>query len=374
MNKVIHVIKTYFPETQGGMEEVARQITNVAIKNGYACEIVSFSSNFEDIIVFDNVKIHRFKYDINILSTPIILKNKIIKRIVEILNTADIIHYHYPWPFMDYIDRFVNSSIKRITTYHSDALMTTAGGIVEKFYNDIINKKFMKSQDVIVATSQNYLDSSQYLSRYKNKVKIIPLGLNDSALDSKSKSIYEDFFNIPYVFFIGVLRHYKGLKYLIESAIKIAPIKIIIAGSGPEEKLLKQKIHDENITNVEMLGKISNDEKYQLMKHSIAVVLPSIKRSEAFGVTLLEAAMLGKPMISTDLHTGTSFVNVNDYTGYVVKPKCSEALSEAIIKIFNEKINKKFSQNSREYFLNNFESSKTNFKYIKLYNNLLEQS
>ena len=56
-----------------------------------------------------------------------------------------------------------------------------------------------------------------------------------------------------------------------------------------------------------------------------ALVFPSLYRSEAFGVSLLEGAMYGLPLISTELNTGTTFVNKEGVTGLVVPPGDVEA-------------------------------------------------
>ena len=77
------------------------------------------------------------------------------------------------------------------------------------------------------------------------------------------------------------------------------------------------------------------------------LVLPSIFRSEAFGLVLIEAMACQKPVISTELGTGTSFVNQDGVTGFVVPPKDNRALVRAIKKILeNKKMAEEFGQNA----------------------------
>jgi rhamnosyl/mannosyltransferase len=78
------------------------------------------------------------------------------------------------------------------------------------------------------------------------------------------------------------------------------------------------------------LGDVTEGEKVALFTLARAIVLPSWQRSEAFGVALLEGAMLSKPMISTELGTGTSYVNVDGQTGYVVPVGDPKALADAM--------------------------------------------
>jgi len=78
-------------------------------------------------------------------------------------------------------------------------------------------------------------------------------------------------------------------------------------------------------------------------------VLPSIFRSEAFGIVLLEAMACGKPVVSTELGTGTSFVNQHGKTGLVVPPNDAKALADAINYLFAQpELRERFGKAARE--------------------------
>jgi len=81
---------------------------------------------------------------------------------------------------------------------------------------------------------------------------------------------------------------------------------------------------------VHFLGELPEEDKVALLQLSYAIVFPSHLRSEAFGISLLEGAMYGKPMISSEIGTGTSYVNVNEETGIVVPPGDPGAFREAM--------------------------------------------
>jgi rhamnosyl/mannosyltransferase len=83
-------------------------------------------------------------------------------------------------------------------------------------------------------------------------------------------------------------------------------------------------------------GQVSDAKKVALLKRCRALVLPSHLRSEAYGMVLVEAAMYGRPLISCEIGTGTSYVNAHEETGFVVEPESSTALALAMNTLLND--------------------------------------
>jgi rhamnosyl/mannosyltransferase len=135
--------------------------------------------------------------------------------------------------------------------------------------------------------------------------------------------------NEPYFLFIGVLRYYKGLHTLIQAA-KRLKARIVIAGSGPEGDNLRALAEQTGVRNVLFAGQISDTEKVALLKNCRALVLPSHLRSEAYGMVLVEASIFGKPLVSCEIGTGTSFVNMHEESGIVIPPEDAQALAIAL--------------------------------------------
>jgi rhamnosyl/mannosyltransferase len=109
----------------------------------------------------------------------------------------------------------------------------------------------------------------------------------------------------------------------------------VIVGAGPIEYELKEKAESLGLKNVTFLGQVSEEDKVALLNLSYALVFPSHLRSEAFGISLLEGAMYGKPMISSEIGTGTSFVNLDQQTGIVVPPSSPKDLHAAMSYLWN---------------------------------------
>ena len=132
--------------------------------------------------------------------------------------------------------------------------------------------------------------------------------------------------------FIGVLRYYKGLHILLD-AIANAPFHVVIAGSGPTERELLAQARRLRLDNVSFTGYVSDQEKSRCCRSAAASFsLPTCAPS-AFGVALLEGAMYGKALISTEAGSGTSHVNISGETGLVVAPGSAPALRQAMDRI-----------------------------------------
>ncbi len=288
-------------------------------------------------------------------------------------SSARLLHFHFPWPFGDLLYLFAGRNRPLIVTYHSDIVRQKLLGAV---YRPLL-ERFLDRADRIVATSDNYLETSPVLAKYRDKVEVIPLGISECFYPGSSSKLLielERKFGKDFFLFIGVLRYYKGLDYLIRAAVG-QQFKVLVAGQGPEfERLLALK-DALGADNVEFVGYVSECEKACLMSLSRAVVFPSHLRSEAFGVTLVEGLMFGKPLISCEIGTGTSYVNDNGNTGYVVQPRSSDALQEAMIELWgNAELAKNMGCFARQRYEKLFTGERMVESYRRLYSKVLDES
>jgi rhamnosyl/mannosyltransferase len=135
--------------------------------------------------------------------------------------------------------------------------------------------------------------------------------------------------------YVGVFRYYKGLDYLLTAA-KDLPCQIALVGRGPLERRLKDRAAVEGLSNILFLGALPDEDKEALLSLCSGVILPSHLRSEAFGISLLEGARRGKPLICCDIGTGTSYINLHGETGLVVPPADSAALKSAMLTLWED--------------------------------------
>lgn len=325
--RVLHFFKTYFPDSYGGIEQVINQIARGSAAHGIETHVLSLSkTKVERTITLNGHKVHRAKQDFYIASTGISFS--VFLRFSQLAKQADVIHYHFPWPLMDMVHLLTRVNKPSVVTYHSDIVRQKR---LMKFYQPLKNS-FLSSVDRIVATSPNYLKSSDVLKRFKEKVEIIPIGIDKSLYPTPEiERVNEWRYEVgdKFFLFVGVLRYYKGLHILIEAA-RTADYPIVIVGAGPVEMELKALADSFGLRNIYFAGRVSDADKVALLELSYAVVFPSHLRSEAFGISLLEGAMYGKPMISSEIGTGTTFINIDGETGIVVPPSDPAALSQAM--------------------------------------------
>ena len=368
---VLHVYKTCFPYSQGGIEEVIEQLCRATTKMGISNKIVCISKHCKkkEVVETPSATIYCYPMSFEIASCG--FSWTLWKEFKDLSEWADIIHYQFPWPFADFIALTRQpSSIPYIVSYQSDIIRQNG---LNKLYQPLM-KRFLAKAASIVATSQKYIISSPVLSNLKRSVTLIPNGI-ESELNSpsyqKEKRRYQNIYGQEFFLFLGVFRYYKGLNYLLEAAEQTG-LDVVIAGDGAEAEVLHQFVKEHGLTNVHFLGHVTKLQKYALIDISTALILPSSERSEAYGMVLLEAARQGTPMISTELESGTSYINAHNETGLVISPKDSTALACAMRYMAeNEQTVKLMSESAKNRFDKYFTAEIMGKRYAELYHSVL---
>jgi len=366
--RVLHFYKTYLPDSIGGVEQVIRQIIIELAEFGVASEVLSLSpNNVEGTVSVDGHLVHRCKVNFEIASTP--FSASALLRFKMLLKSADVIHYHYPYPFADMLHFLAGVAKPTVVSYHSDIIKQKW---LAKLYRPL-ERYFLNSVDRIAVASPNYLKSSTTLGDYKNKVTIIPYGLNSRNYPTPSAeklTYWRERFGERFFLFVGVLRYYKGLHILVEAA-RQSTYPIIVVGSGPIERELKEQTRNLGIRNIYFLGFLPDEDKVALYTLCYVVLFPSHLRSEAFGMSLLEGAMYGKPLISSEIGTGTSYVNIDGETGKVIPPGDACALRAAMDYLWgNPSLAREMGGRAQKRYRDLFTANKMAKAYHNLYQDL----
>ncbi len=367
--KILHFYRTSFSDTHGGIEVFLHHLILAGQKVGIDAEVLSLSrdgtTGSDDRLGY---RVHRVPRQFELASNSVSFKA--ISEFRRLSRAADIIHYHFPWPFMDLVHFLTHPKKPTVLTYHSDIVRQKA---LLKLYRPLMTK-FLSSVNRVVTTSENYFSSSDTLQALPVKPHVIPIGIDKNLypkIDQERVRYWRDKFGSKFFLFVGVLRYYKGLHILIEAA-KNTNWPILIVGAGPTESELLEHIRQRGLTNIHILGLLPDEDKVALYHLCHAIVFPSYMRSEAFGVTLVEGAMFGKPMISSEIGTGTSFVNQDGETGFVVKRSDPEALRFAMQRLWeDDALSKQFGEDARLRYEKLFSSETMAKAYRDLYRELI---
>ena len=367
--KVLHVYKTYYPDTVGGVEAVIEQICAASQPFGIQSQVLTLSQDAH-LIKHNATAVHRAHLDFEFASTG--FSWQFIFMLKKLAKNVDVIHYHFPWPFMDMAHFLARVRKPTVLTYHSDIVKQKN---LLKLYRPLMGQ-FLKSVDCIVATSPNYLATSEVLQQFKHKTRTIPIGLDKNSYPQPSNeclTAWRSKLPAQFFLFVGVLRYYKGLHTLLE-ALATCDYPLVIAGAGPEAHQLQLQAKQLGLKNIIFLGKVSETDKIALLQLCFSFVFPSHLRSEAFGISLLEAAMYGKPLISCEIGTGTTYININQETGITLPPESPKALQQAMQHLWNNpNIAHKMGIAAQARYNKLFTSGKTTGQYVELYRTLTNE-
>ena len=326
--RVLHVGKFYPPE-HGGMESHVHELVSELRDCVDQSVVVASKTRQSSRETVDGIPVSRLGAMLDFFGAPVC--PSMIKAIRNA--DADILHIHLPNPIAIMAYLASGFSGKLIFTYHSDIVRQKLLGSA---FSSILHRALSKS-DAIIATSENYLKTSHVLSQHLDRCHVIPLGIPLERFQYPDPHIVDwirNQYGPSIVVALGRLVHYKGFDHLLRAMTKVHG-HLLLIGNGPLREELEAisrslGIHD----RVTILSGVADVVPYY---HAADVfVLPSVNRSEAFGLVQLEAMACGKPVINTALNSGVPFVSRHEETGLTVAPSDEDALAGAITRLLRE--------------------------------------
>ena len=370
--RVLHVLKTFFPDTYGGIEQMVHTLASHAGQAGVESRVLVLTPGEpRRERAPEGYEIIRYHRDLYVASTGLSLS--FLRGFRKEAAWADIMHMHFPWPFGDLA--YMLSGIRKpsLLSYHSDVVNQVT---LNKLYAPL-RDRYISRMQVVVAASPGIMRSSPVLRPLGDRVRLITYGIEHFPQvhpDDPSVRQWQSRFGPRFFLFLGALRYYKGLHILLD-ALKGRDYPTVIVGRGREEQALAAQARALGLSNLHFLPEVTNIEKRSIMRAAYGFVLPSHLRSEAFGIVLAEAAQQGTPMITCEIGTGTSYVNQDGATGMVVPPSDAVSLGQALDTFWNNPAKvARWGQAALARDSDNFRAETMTNQYLAIYRQLLEKT
>jgi rhamnosyl/mannosyltransferase len=324
---VLQVNKFYYPHT-GGIEKVVQQLAEGLKDKTDMDVLVCVEKGKTKTEQINGVNVIRAGSLGVLSSVPISIP--FLWKLRKIAKEKDVIHFHMPFPIGDLGCLLSGFKGKVVVWWHSDVVRQK---MLMKLYRPIM-EKFLARADVIIVATQGHIEGSDFLPKYRKKCVVIPFGVDPIIWEKASEYMKE---RTPIkkkrvqMLFVGRLVYYKGCDVLLDAFRSVEGAELTLIGGGDLEEELKKKAKADGVLDrVHFLGSVDDEQLSQAFADCDVFVLPSVLKSEAFGLVQIEAMAYGKPVINTNLPSGVPYVSINGLTGLTVPPSDSKALSTAM--------------------------------------------
>lgn len=330
--RIVHLYKDYFPPVRGGIEQTIEAMAVAQARLGHDVTVLVSASGGRRRVeeVLDGVRVIRVAEWGRLLSSP--LCPGFPAALARL--TAEVWHLHVPNPLGEASWLMRKPSGALVVTYHSDVVRQKA---LLPVYGRLLHALLARA-DVILPTSDAYVGHSPFLRRWRSKCRVVPLGVDvdrfaPAAERRERSAALRAAAGRPLILFVGRLRYYKGLGVLLD-AMQAVDAALVLVGDGPLRADLEARRARLGLGDrVRITGDVGDEELLDWLAAADVGVLPSIHPSEALGIALIEYLASGIPAVSTELGTGTSFVNQDGVTGVVVPPGDPAALAAALQRL-----------------------------------------
>lgn len=343
--KIAQVVST-FPPYRGGMGNVAFNLADNLSRLGYEVTVFSPQRHFGHLNLDSYFKIHRLQPQLRYGNAAVVLQ------LFFYLLKYDIVHYHYPFlgaSLATTLAKLIKGKKQKlIVHYHMDLVGQGWKAAIFKIYNWSHLRGLFLIADKIIVTSDDYLTKSliyPLAQKYWEKFCILPNGVNldyfkPAAKDPALTHKYQ-LKDKKVILFVGALdsaHYFKGVNYLIKAMENLSreDIKLIIVGEGELRSVYEDMVNSYDLNNrVIFTGYVPDEELVKFYNLADIFVLPSIDKTEAFGMVLLEAMACAKPVVASSLPGVREVVEVKK-NGRLFKPKDVAGLVEQLNVLLNQ--------------------------------------
>jgi glycosyltransferase involved in cell wall biosynthesis len=321
MKRVLHVAK-FYPPAAGGMERVVETLCRASdgIVESAVLALNAGPETVEEVVA--GVPVTRVGVVARAGSVPIApaLQRHLRRADADLI----VLHEPNPWALLSYA--VARPKAPLAIWYHSDVVRPPLQYAL--FYAPLARTAYARARRFIVS-SPPLGEHAEALKPYRDRIRVIPFGIDSSRWTAVSSPAPE-----PFVLFVGRHVPYKGVDVLIR-ALQGTGIRAVVAGDGPRRAAWEALARGLGV-DARFPGDVPDAQLRELFASCAALVLPSTSRAEAFGYVQLEAMASGKPVISTDVPSGVSWVNQHERTGLIVPAGDAGALRSAMRRLMDD--------------------------------------
>lgn len=339
----VTMVNKHYPPHLGGIEYHLRDLAEALATRGHEVRAVVANEGPERVSeTLGGVEVLRLPRIFAVSSAPV--APALARELAAVGRRTDLVHLHFPYPWGELSwlrarpRRADGSRVPAVVTYHSDIVRQRA---MLAAYAPLL-RRFLREVDLVVASSPDMVEHSPFLARVRGKCRVVPFGIRVEAfeptpeLERRAEELRARH-ERPIVLFVGRLIYYKGADVLVRAMAGV-DADLVVVGKGPLEAELRTIAMARGVAGrVTFLPPVDDAELRAWYRAADVFCLPSVARSEAFGLVQLEAHASGTPVVSTRLTTGVPFVNADGVTGLTVPPGDVEALAGALRRLIEDR-------------------------------------
>jgi len=326
----IGLVTPYVYPLPGGVNEHVRFLYENLRLRGHDVRIITSSHGLQRSSEGDVIRIGKgFSMPTNGSVGTITVSPRYVSQVKRVLERErfDLLHFHEPFvPFLSLVVLGQSTSVN-IATFHAYAGFSPAYELGSKMLPHYAAK--LHGRIAVSAAARHFVDRF-----FPGDYKVIPNGVNVGRYQ-RAVPISRWLDGTPNLLFVGRLEDRKGLPHLLKAFRLIRKsgleARLLVVGSGPQERESRRYVMTRGLQNVEFLGRVSDSEKAQLFKTADVFVSPATGR-ESFGIVLLEAMAAGAPIVCSDIH-GYKGVVQRGRQAILVPPNDAKALAAGITEL-----------------------------------------
>lgn len=381
--KIAQVVSS-FPPYSGGMGNVAWESSRRLAQDH---EVHIFTPKYEDKQFSHNnsLQIHRITPSLALDRLPLIDNTAILFGLKSHLGDSfDLVHLHYPFFGTDLILSSWREDFTTplVVTYHMDATARGVKGYIFSYYKKLFQDKVLDSADKVIVSTKDYVRHSSaqnFFSNNSDKFVELPFGADVERFNPKS--VQAEQLNLEInprenkMLFVGGMdqaHYFKGIPFLLQTMAKISDqldFSLFLVGSGSNKEEYIELANKLGLSDVvQFLGHVPEEKLVDWYNFVDLTLLPSINKSEAFGLVLIESMACGTPVLASNL---PGVREIAQKAGRVFEVNNKESLAQEILSFFNSEreISKKQIRQKIAEFNWNQRSKELEQIYSSLINN-----